>query len=86
MKSSIRSLAATCACAALLATDALAQQYVYPAKGQSADKQKKDESACQQWGMQQTGYDPTPRVYRHIRGQMSGQAKNHGASMEWRAI
>jgi hypothetical protein len=47
------------ACAALLAGSALAQQIVYPAKGQSSDKQKKDEYECHQWAVQQTGYDPT---------------------------
>jgi hypothetical protein len=46
------------ACASLLAMPALAQQFVYPAKGQSPDLQKKDESACYQWAVQQTGFDP----------------------------
>ena len=35
-----------------------AQQYAFPAKGQSADQQKKDEASCSQWAVQQTGYDP----------------------------
>lgn len=35
-----------------------AQQYVYPAKGQSPDKQKSDEAACYSWAVQQTGFDP----------------------------
>ena len=43
----------------LVAAPALAQQYVYPAKGQSAQQQKKDESACHSWAVQQTGVDPT---------------------------
>jgi len=37
---------------------AAAAQYVYPAKGQSAQQQKSDESACHTWAIQQTGYDP----------------------------
>jgi hypothetical protein len=41
-----------------LAAPAGAQQYVYPAKGQSAQKQKSDESACYTWAVQQTGFDP----------------------------
>ena len=53
---------AACACAALLASGAWAQQYVYPAKGQSPDQQKKDESACYQWAVQQTGIDPSKPV------------------------
>lgn len=35
-----------------------AQQFVYPAKGQSPEKQKSDEAACYQWAVQQTGFDP----------------------------
>jgi len=40
------------------AADAGAQQYVFPAKGQNAQQQKKDESACYSWAVQQTGFDP----------------------------
>ena len=32
--------------------------FVYPAKGQSADKQKKDEKECYAWAKDQTGFDP----------------------------
>lgn len=42
----------------LLVSSALAQQYVYPAKGQSADQQKKDEAECHQWAVKQSGVDP----------------------------
>ncbi|MDN3920485.1 glycine zipper family protein [Roseateles violae] len=44
---------------ALLAGTAFAQQIVYPAKGQSADQQKSDESACYNWAVQNTGIDPS---------------------------
>ena len=37
---------------------AVAQQYVYPAKGQSPQQQKSDEAACYSWAVQQTGFDP----------------------------
>jgi hypothetical protein len=37
---------------------ALAQQYVYPAKGQKAQQQKKDEGECYSWAVQQSGFDP----------------------------
>ena len=36
-----------------------AQQYVYPAKGQSPQKQKTDEGECHTWAVQQSKYDPT---------------------------
>jgi len=41
-----------------LAAEAGAQEFVYPAKGQSPEKQKSDEAACYSWAVQQTGFDP----------------------------
>lgn len=32
--------------------------YVFPAAGQAADQQSKDEAECYQWGVQNTGTDP----------------------------
>jgi hypothetical protein len=32
--------------------------YVYPQKGQTADKQARDTADCQTWAKQQTGFDP----------------------------
>jgi hypothetical protein len=46
------------AIALAFALPAAAQQYVYPAKGQSADQQKKDEASCGTWATQQSGFDP----------------------------
>lgn len=48
----------------LFAFPAAGNLYIYPAKGQSAEQQKKDESACSSWAAQQTGYDPAnpPKV------------------------
>ncbi len=43
---------------ALFASSISAQQYVYPAKGQSPEQQKKDESECHKWAVGQTGFDP----------------------------
>ena len=44
--------------AAVLTAQALAQQIVYPAKGQTPEQQKSDEAACYSWAVQQTGFDP----------------------------
>ena len=44
--------------AATLAASASAQQYVYPAKGQSAGQQQKDEGECHAWAVKQSKYDP----------------------------
>ena len=41
-----------------LISQVAAQQYVYPAKGQTPQQQKSDESACYKWAVQQTGFDP----------------------------
>ena len=41
-----------------VAAEAGAQQYVYPANGQSPEQQKNDEAACYSWAVQQTGVDP----------------------------
>jgi hypothetical protein len=42
----------------LSASGAAAQSYVYPAKGQTPDQQKKDESACHTWAVDQSKFDP----------------------------
>ena len=44
----------------MLGTEALmaSDLYVYPAKGQSADQQSKDEYDCYQWAKRDTGFDP----------------------------
>ena len=55
----MRKVLGVLALGATLALPALAQQYVYPAKGQSPDQQKKDEAACQTWAVNQTGVDPS---------------------------
>jgi hypothetical protein len=47
------------ALAAALVSQALAQQFVYPAKGQTPEKQKSDEAACHTWAVQQSGVDPS---------------------------
>lgn len=47
------------ACAAIVSGGLGAQQFAYPAKGQSPQQQKSDEAACSQWATQQTGFDPT---------------------------
>jgi hypothetical protein len=36
----------------------LAEQYVFPAQGQSAEQQKADEYDCHQWASDRVGYDP----------------------------
>ena len=47
------------------ASFANAGMMIYPAKGQSAEQQQKDEFECHQWAVQQTGYDPTKAQQAH---------------------
>jgi hypothetical protein len=44
---------------AMYANGVSAQQFVYPAKGQSPAQQKKDEGECHTWAVAQSKYDPT---------------------------
>ena len=44
--------------AALLPGVALADPYVYPAKGQSKQQQEKDQYQCYEWAKGQSGFDP----------------------------
>src|SRR6187431_1014923 len=46
------------ALSAALVSQAAAQQFVYPAKGQSPQQQKSDEAECYTWAVQQSGVDP----------------------------
>ncbi|OYD76093.1 UNVERIFIED_ORG: YmgG-like glycine-zipper protein [Burkholderia sp. CF145] len=51
----------TCGCIVALAccqTIAEAQPVAYPAKGQSAQQQQKDQTACASWAKSNTGVDP----------------------------
>lgn len=58
---------------------ALAQQYVYPAKGQSPEQQKKDEYECHAWAVQQTGFDPTKPQAATAPAAPAGAAAGSGA-------
>ena len=44
--------------AVLGSVPAVAQQVIFPAQGQSAAQQQKDEAECYAWAKKQTGYDP----------------------------
>jgi uncharacterized protein YcfJ len=39
-------------------TPVMAQQFVYPQKGQTSEQQQKNEYECHTWAVQQTSYDP----------------------------
>ena len=58
MTRKLQRLVAAAICGGMLVTGASAQQFVYPAKGQTPDQQKKDEAECYQWAVKQTGFDP----------------------------
>ena len=43
-----------------------AHPYVYPAKGQTAEQQQKDQWECHQWAVKQTGFDPSQPVEQSV--------------------
>jgi len=59
---------------------ALAQLVIYPAKGQSAAQQQKDEGECYTWAKNQTGFDPAqasqaaPPPQQPVGGERAGGA------------
>ena len=59
MKRSVGRLATVMLAGCFVASTVTAQQIVYPAKGQTAQQQKKDEGECSQWATQNTGIDPS---------------------------
>ncbi len=40
--------------------------YAYPAKGQTAEQQARDNNECQLWAKQQTGYDPATETAKGV--------------------
>ena len=60
--------------ATLASGAAVAQQVIYPAKGQSAAQQQKDEAECYKWAREQTGYDPAQHEGERVRGAARGAA------------
>ncbi len=61
------------ACVTLLAGGVLAQTpktlIIYPAKGQTAEQQKKDEGECYTWAVQNTGVDPVVLAQTPVQAQ-----------------
>ncbi len=49
-----------------------AQQYVFPAQGQSPEQQKQDEAACYNWAVENSGYDPANPPDVQVATQPSG--------------
>ena len=58
MKRGYLHLSAVVLAVAIALPAALAKQFVYPAKGQSAQQQEKDEAECYTWAVKQSGFDP----------------------------
>ena len=64
-------------------SNADAEPIVYPSKGQSKAQQSKDEGACHQWAIQQTGVDPVQlaeesssgEVYQRHHSALGGAAR-----------
>src|SRR3954467_7155624 len=54
--------------------------YVFPAKDQSPDQQKKDESECYAWANEQSGIDPTKVTANTDSAKKAGGAKADSAT------
>jgi hypothetical protein len=54
--------ASTCMVMALVTNGAQSAPIIYPAKGQDAAQQNKDEGECRQWAVNNTGVDPAQLV------------------------
>jgi hypothetical protein len=64
----------------LAAASWAAHPYVYPAKGQTAEQQQKDQYECHEWAVQQTGFDPSQPVEQSTpRGSVMGGAARGAA-------
>jgi len=59
---------------------AVAQQYVYPAKGQSPQQQQSDEAACYTWAVQQSGVDPAKPPAQQAQQQQQGATQQQQAA------
>ena len=57
------------------APSAVADLYVYPNAGQSADQQSTDRYECHRWAVDQTGFDPT-RANGGVAPEATGQASD----------
>lgn len=66
-------LLSAAALVALLGSPVQAGMFIYPAKGQSAEQQSKDETACKTWAKQQTGVDPAVIAQQSLSGQATVQ-------------
>ncbi|WP_435531666.1 hypothetical protein [Ramlibacter cellulosilyticus] len=62
----------TLAAVVLLAASVAQAQVVYPAKGQSAGQQQKDQSECQSWAAGQASTAPPPQQGQVARGAARG--------------
>jgi hypothetical protein len=78
-----RALSLAVAACFAVAGGASAQQYVYPAKGQSPDKQKSDEAACHTWAVDQSQYDPAkpPPARGAVVGEVVADDASTGAAV-----
>ncbi len=56
----------------LFSMPVFAQQYVFPAEGQSPEQQKQDEAMCYNWAVENSGYDPVNPPDVQVAAQPSG--------------
>src|SRR5262249_61727872 len=65
---------AVCTCASMAA----AEPVVYPAKGQTAEQQERDQYECHEWATKETGVDPVALAEQQLAAPTPG--KQHGGA------
>ena len=56
--------------------------YIYPKKGQSEQQQADDRYACHQWGVKQSGYDPTQPPTTLSTSELNSKRENYQRAMK----
>lgn len=65
---------------ALAGAAAAAEPVVYPAKGQTAEQQERDQFECHQWATKDTGVDPVALAEQKLAATPPAQPKGHSAA------
>jgi hypothetical protein len=75
-----RILIVTWIACALAGAAAAAEPVVYPAKGQTAAQQERDQFECHQWATKDTGVDPVALAEQKLAATPPAQGKGHSAA------
>jgi hypothetical protein len=69
------------ACVALATSSMAAEPEVYPAKGQTAEQQERDQYACHEWATKETGVDPVTLAEEKLAAPTPAQHEGNAGGM-----